>query len=229
MNEINLEGLIGSDLDFYNRIMTDFYSRIMKLNTATSVNCDIEIDKISLKNSNNCTIEIINKCFSNSKNSLNILLKTLVDNKLFMTKKIKEKIEKGLQIDLDKNIENQPNLLQNCNVSANTSNIITINELFIKNCTGNNNSKFLFYNTGDANTNCGIVEVINALSTKQEPSFEQKEYEYFLNKVFGFNLNDLLTILFITFIFLIAKIILDIFFNYDSKIHQFVYKYFKKK
>lgn len=225
-NKINLEGLIGSDLEFYNRIMNDFYSRILKINTSTNVNCSIIIDNISLKNSNNCNIELINKCFSNVKNSLNILLKTLIDNKKYMSKDIKERLEKNLQIDLDKNIEDQPNLLQNCNVSASVSDIIYIQELIIENCTGLNNSKFLFYNTGDANTNCGIVEIINAISKKQDQT-TVKQYEYYLNKFLFLNIYDILIIVFIVFLIILTLLIMNIIFN-NSKIHVNSYKYYKK-
>lgn len=222
---INLEGLLGNDLIFYNRIMTDFYSRILKINTTTDINCNINIDKITLRNSNGCNIEVINKCFVNMKNSLNILLKTLVDNKKYMTENIKKKIEKGLNINLDINIDNQPDLLKQCNLSASVSNDIIVKELFINNCIGT--SKFLFYNTGDANTNCGMVEIINAISNKKD-QIESKEYEYYLNRFLFFNINDLLTIICIIFIIIVIILIINIILS-NTKSFYFISKYFIKK
>lgn len=225
INNINLEGLLGNDLNFYNRIMNDFYNRILKINTSTSVNCNINIDKVYLKNSNNCNIEIINKCFSNVRNSLNILLKTLVDNKQYMTEDLKNRIEKGLQIDLDISIDNQPNLLKNCNLSASVENNIIIKELVIENCLNTNNSKFLFYNTGDANTNCGMVEIINAIS-KNKDQKEKKEYEYYLNKFLFLNIFDILTLIIIMFITVCIIILINIFIYKNKTLY--LSKYFIK-
>lgn len=215
INNINLEGLFGNDLIFYNRIMTDFYNRILKINTSTNVNCNINIDKIYLKNSNNCNIEVVNKCFSNVKNSLNILLKTLVDNKQYMSEDLRKRIEKGLQIDLDVTIDKQPNLLKNCNLTASVENNIIIKELIIENCLSTNNSKFLFYNTGDANTNCGMVEIINAISKNKEQK-EVKEYEYYLNKFLFLNIFDILTLILLMFIIVCIIILINIF-TYKNK------------
>lgn len=226
INNINLEGLLGNDLIFYNRIMNDFYNRILQINTSTSVNCNINIDKMYLKNSNNCNIEIVNKCFSNIRNSLNILLKTLVDNKQYMSDDLRSRIEKGLQIDLDINIDKQPNLLKNCNLVASIENNIIIKELIIENCSSINNSKFLFYNTGDANTNCGMVEIINAISKKKDQK-EQKEYEYYLNKFLFLNLFDILTLIIIMFITICIIILINIF-VYRNKSLYYISKYFIK-
>lgn len=221
---INLEGLFGDNLILYNRIINDFYSRILKINTTSSINCNVLFDKIELKDSFNCNINVINKCISNNSNSLNIFLKTLIDNKKFMSDDIVKKIEKNLGINLDISADQQVNsgFMKRCNISSNVSNIIVIKNLIIKNCTGIVNSTFLFYNTGDVNSNCGINELINAISNKDKQT-KKNDLNYYLNKVLFFNIKDIfILIFFITIILLVVLLINTLFFS--KTIKYFIYK-----
>lgn len=225
---INLEGLFGDNLILYNRIINDFYSRILKINTTSSISCNVLFDKIELRNSFNCNINIINKCISNNSNSLNIFLKTLIDNKKFMSDEIRKKIEKNLDINLDIDADQQVNsgFMKRCNISSTVSNIIVIKNLIIQNCTGILNSSFLFYNTGDVNSNCGINELTNAISTKDKQT-KQIDLIYYLNKVLFLNLSDIfILIFFITIVLLAVLLIKTLFFSKNIK--YFVSKYLLK-
>lgn len=225
---INLEGLFGDNLILYNRIINDFYSRILKLNTSSSINCNVVFDKIELRDSFNCNINIINKCISNNSNSLNIFLSTLIDNKKFMSEELKKKIEKnlGINLDIDSNQQANSGFMKRCNISSNVSDIIVIKNLIIQNCTSIVNSTFLFYNTGDVNSNCGINELINAISTKDKQT-KKNDFNYYLNKVLFLSFNDIFILIFFITIILIVVLLINILF-YSTNISCFVSKYLLK-
>lgn len=226
---VNLSGLLSEDLILYNKIMNAYYDRMNAISASASISCNIIFEKIELKNSNNCSVNIINKCFTNSYLSLNTLLETIIDNLEFISNNIRNRIEKNLGIVLDKNKDQRnKGFMKRCSVNADVSNSINIKKLTINGCNSKQPLVFNFYNTGDAKANCGVVELLNALSNKGENEEEllSNKFDFILNKVFNLTLKDYLYISFFFFIILLVILVvtniiirLPIIFKYSTGIN----------
>lgn len=227
---VNLSGLLSEDLILYNKIMNAYYDRMNAISASASITCNIIFDNIELKNSNNCTVNIINKCFTNSYLSLNTLLETIIDNLEFISNDIRNRIEKNLGIVLDKGKDQRnKGFMKRCSVSADVSNSVNIKKLIINGCSSKQPLMFNFYNTGDAKANCGIVELLNALSNKVENEEEllSSKFDFILNKVFNLTLRDYLYISFLIFFILLVILVvtnmvirLPIIFKYQTNINN---------
>jgi hypothetical protein len=197
-DKLDLRGVFGGDIILYNRILEDYYNEMLKTTFTSSIYCGVRINHTSMKESKFCDITITNKCFTNSTLALNTLLKVIIRNAVFFSKTIQDRLEKNLGIVLDPNIEqDNTGFMQRCNISASVTNTIEINQLEIENCQGTSSLpvKFSFYNTGDAKANCGIIELINAFGKKSDNESDEDLYVYYLNRVFGMNLSDVLTVI----------------------------------
>lgn len=229
--KINLKGLLNQDLFFYERVMNSYYNKISKISTVSNINCNITLNSVILNNSKNCIINLKNKCFSNVSNSLNLFIETLIENQEFMSLEIKIKLEKHLGISFEEVNNNENSTInQRCNSFAGVSNIISVRELEIDNCTSFKPIEFNFYNTGDASANCGIIEFSNALGTSLQSEEEdnvRKKFDIFLNKVLNFNLNDLIILIFIIFVVFSLMILLYVFYK-NTKHIIYIYRYKKK-
>jgi hypothetical protein len=207
---INLSGLLSEDLILYNKIMNAYYDRMNAISASASITCNIIFDNIELKNSNNCTVNIINKCFTNSYLSLNTLLETIIDNLEFISNDIRNRIEKNLGIVLDKTKDQRnKGFMKRCSVNADVSNSVNIKKLTVNGCNSKQPLMFNFYNTGDAKANCGIVELLNALSNKVENEQEvlSSKFDFILNKVFNLTLKDYLFISLLLFLILLVILV----------------------
>lgn len=233
---LKLSGLLGEDLILYNKIMNAYYDKMNSISATGSISCNITFNKIELKNSNNCTVNIVNKCFTNSYLSLNILLETIIDNLKFISNDIRNRIEKNLGIVLDNTIDqSNKGFIKRCKISSEVSNTVNINTLTINNCVSKLPLSFDFFNTGDAKANCGIVELLNALSNKLENEKEDliDKFDFILNKVFNLRLKDYLYISGILFFILIIILIITslitkypILFKYKTRIDNIEKKRF---
>lgn len=204
---VNLSGLLSEDLILYNKIMNAYYDRMNAISASGSISCNIIFDNIELKNSNNCTVNIFNKCFTNSYLSLNTLLETIIDNLEFISSDIRNRIEKNLGIVLDKGKDQRnKGFMKRCSVNADVSNSVNVKKLIVNGCNSKQPLLFNFYNTGDAKANCGIVELLNALSNKVENEEEilSNKFDFILNKVFNLRLKDYLYISLLLFIILLV-------------------------
>lgn len=210
-NVLDLGGLFADDLALYNKIISAYYVKLSSISASALVSCNITINDVELKNSNNCSINIVNKCYSNSFLTLNTLLETIIENLEFISDDIRNRIEKNLGIVLDTSInQSDKGFIKRCNAYASVSNSINIKKLSINNCNSGQPLVFDFYNTGDAKVNCGIVELVNALSNKDKSTEEGdigNKYDFILNKVFGLNLEDYIYLVLISFLILLIILI----------------------
>lgn len=188
MSVVELSGLISDDYILYNRIVNMFYQKMDSMSLTGAINCNVSIDSMVLENTNNCRINILNKCLLNSNISLKIFLNTLIENLEFIPENTQKKIEKYMGVVLNSSVDqNNIGFMKRCNLYTNVSNSIRVKNLIIRNCYSKIPLNFDFYNTGDASANCGIIELLNAIS-KDDVDEEEKRYE--LESIFGLNLND---------------------------------------
>lgn len=227
-NNMTLQALIKEDNIIYNNIMNRFYQKLLEINSKTKSVCNIIIDNIKIENSRNCNLLLLNKCISNNQNSLNLLLESLIEATELLPFHIKYRLEQNLDIVLSKDVEQSDRgFMKKCNISAESVNLIKINNLYIGECFSDKPLDFLFYNTGDVNVNCGSVEILNALSKKTEQQDDEDKKVYFLHKVFGLTIEDNLFIIFLFVFIFISAMIVTFSFLYKYLI---IYKYsFKNK
>lgn len=226
-NTINLLGILKEDLELFQKIINTFYQKLEAINVKSSILCSIVIENIEMKNINNCSIIILNKCITNNSISLNILLGAIIDNIKFIPENIKERLEKNLGVILNPNIDQSgKGFLKRCSVDANVSNKITIEKLIINGCEGESPLKFQFINSGNAQANCGMVELINALSKKtdneeNDENLIYQKFDFLLGKVLNLNLTDLMffLIIFSVILFIILCLYL-IFFKQNIKCYR---------
>lgn len=210
--DINLLGIADTDLDIYNKIMKTYFSKLGQLSTKAQINCLIEFKNINIRNSKNCNVSIINECYEGTENSLNLLLLSIYENRDFISFELMKKIEKGLGVTISEETNVNSDFFKKCNAFSSVSNQIRIGELKIDNCFSDlkNGLEFVFYNTGSANSNCGVMELINSMNNENT----EKPYNnnISLSSIFNLNLFNILviiTILFVIFMilyFLYSKI-----------------------
>lgn len=231
MDILKVQGLIGNDLVLYNKIMEAFYIRMSEIDIKSSIFCSIMFGSITMKNSNNCNISIINKCFSNSSLVLNIFLQVLVENSHNIPDNIKKRLEKNLGILLDKDLDQtNKGFMKKCNISAEVSDIINIKKLQIEECQSQIPLEFIFFNTGDAKANCGMIELLQALSNKTEDEENDKDtlyknFDYFLLKTCNLTLYDCIVISILFFCILTISLFCVLFVKAN---HLVIYSVFYK-
>lgn len=221
---VDLTGILSEDIILYNRILDAYYVKMNEISVAALISCNIKIDNIELKNSNNCIINVVNRCFTNSYLSLNILLETIIESLEFISDDIRNRIEKNLGIILKPGLDQSGSpFMQRCNISSEVSNTIKVQRLVIQNCIGQQPLNFDFYNTGDAKANCGIVELLQALSDKGEEEQENlsAKFDFILNKVFNLNLSDYLYIVCLTIFVLVVILIVTSIVVYKKIVFRF--------
>lgn len=205
--KINLRGLLGRDLILYNKLINNYYNRLADLNVTTNVYCDISINRIQLKNVKNCSVSIINKCHSSSTTSINVLLTALIDLKDEIDPSMRKRMEEKLGIDFNKSASEleEADFIQRCKVSSSINNTIRIEELIVDDCVSTLPLEILFYNTGSAESNCGMVEIMNSISNNESEEIENN-IRYQLIKLLSFTNLDLITIvcLLITILFIVV-------------------------
>lgn len=232
MTSIDLFGLIGNDYIFYNQLMSRYYNKISQIQTQTNLSCNIIFNSIILKKSSNCFIRIENKCHSNQEVGLNLLLNTLYEMTPYMSKELRKKFEEKLEIDFLQPIETSSTkgFMKRCNAVSNVSNLIQIDKLNIQNCSSDLPLQFTFYNTGDARSNCGIVEILHAMSTGkiEEEETDIKKQNHVLDKVFGMKFEDLLIVCVIVSLCFIIIFLIYVFFLKGKK-HLLSYTYWFSK
>ncbi|QKE44598.1 putative S-S bond formation pathway protein substrate [Yalta virus] len=208
---LDLSGILYDDIILYNKILDAYYVKMNEVTVSSLISCNIRIQDITLKNSNNCIINIVNRCFTNSFISLNVLIETIIESLEFISDDIRNRIEKKLGIVLKLGEDqSKSHLMQRCNISSEVTNSINVQRLVIQNCNSQKPLNFDFYNTGDAKANCGIVELLQALSDKDGEKEENlnNKFDFILNKVFNLNLTDYLYIIgLIIFVLIVVLIV----------------------
>lgn len=228
MSNVDLRGVFGGDIILYNRILEDYYDEMLKSSFASSIYCGVRINSISMKGSRYCNIDIVNKCFTNSDLALNTLLKVIIRNASLFSDTLQDRLEKNLGIVFDPDlIQDNIGFIHRCKVSASVTDNIEVNRLEVDNCQGTSSLpiEFSFYNTGDAKANCGIVELLNAFGNKRYNEKEEDVYVYYLNRVFGLNLRDVLTIICVVLILICFFVFLNTIVK-DQKRFRYVYEKF---
>jgi len=225
---IDLFGIEKENLILYEKVMKDYFFKLGELSNNSNITCQVFISNLKVLSSKNCNVSILNDCKSNSSNSLNLLIRSIYENKNLMSDKLLKKIEKNLGVELtEANITNTENVIyRKCDVSAEVNNRIEIDELVIKNCIFDEPMNFFFYNTGSVQANCGITEFISSIT--KEPSVSQKEKEsenLEIQSIFDLSLSNILTILLTVFIMLVVFIIIKMYVKQGKlRIYQATYK-----
>lgn len=195
MDYINLLGLSYKNLLLYNNIMRTFQNYLLKIDVTTQVNCNIIFKKINILDSHNCNLRIENKCSSNKEISFNLFLKAIKENEKIMSVEQKQKLEKGLGVKIsDINISSNEGFIKKCKIYASIANEINVKELTVTHCVSSFPLDFIFFNTGSADANCGIVEFINSLGETEAKSSEE-DYVKILTKILNLTLKDYIYII----------------------------------
>ncbi|CCU55542.1 S-S bond formation pathway protein substrate (Cop-F9L) [Adoxophyes honmai entomopoxvirus 'L'] len=191
-------------ITIFNDVYTRFVDKLNRIGSTTSINCNIDIGKISTSNINNCNIILSNKCVSNEITSFSLLLQSLGEVMLLLPEDRKNQLENLLGISTEDIVnESDTGFIQQCRAQAIVDNSINIGKIEINNCYSRNPVDFLFLNSGSAESNCGIKFISDTLLKLNDTSpilslkllFNIKMFDYIIILI-------LLILLYILYIFL---------------------------